>query len=279
MGQDADERSPGPEYVVAHYASGYEARRLHAGSGQLERERTRELLERFLPPPPASVLDIGGGPGGHACWLAQRGYRVHLIDISPLHVQIAKGASAAQPERPLASVSVGDARSLAWPSGTMDAALLLGPLYHLTRAEDRVRALREAHRVLASGGVLLAAGISRFASVLDGLRKGYLQDPQFFAIVSRDLQDGQHRNPTGHPSYFMDTFFHHPDELRGEVAAAGFRVAGIYGIEGPSWLAIDFEAWWSDPELRERLLRIARALESEPSILATSAHLMAVATS
>ena len=59
--------SPGPEAIAAHYASGYEADRLQQGAGQLDRERSRELLGRFLPPAPATVLDIGGGPGGHAC--------------------------------------------------------------------------------------------------------------------------------------------------------------------------------------------------------------------
>ena len=76
----------------------------------------------------------------------------------------------------------------------------------------------------------------------------------------------------------MDTFFHHPDELRAEVAETGFAVAGVYGVEGPGWLVPDFDAWWGDGEYRERLLRLARAVEVEPSLLGASAHLMAVAT-
>jgi hypothetical protein len=44
---------------------------LHQGAGQLDRERSRELLGQFLPPAPASVLDIGGGPGGHTLCLRQ----------------------------------------------------------------------------------------------------------------------------------------------------------------------------------------------------------------
>jgi ubiquinone/menaquinone biosynthesis C-methylase UbiE len=276
--RQTDSGSPRPEQVAGHYASGYEAIRLHSGTGQLDRERSRELLQRFLPPPPATLLDVGGGPGGHACWLAQQGYAVHLVDITPLHVQLAKEASLRQPEAPLASMAVGDACSLAWQAGAADAVLLFGPLYHLTDEKDRLAALRETRRVLKPGGVLLAAGISRFASTLDGLRKGFLKDPHFVEIVSQDLKNGQHRNPTGHPDYFMDTFFHHPDELRQEVARAGFTVRGLYGVEGPSWLLADFEAWWDSPDYRELLLRIARTLETESSLLGASAHLVAVAT-
>jgi SAM-dependent methyltransferase len=278
MASGTEVRSPNPEAIAAHYASGYEADRLHQGAGRLDRERSRELLGRFLPAVPATVLDIGGGPGGHACWLAARGYRVHLIDITPLHVELARQASARQPQAPLASAEVGDARSLSWPGGTADAVVLFGPLYHLTDRADRVQALREAHRVLRPGGALLAAAISRFASALDGLCRGFLKDPQFADIVRQDLTDGQHRNPTGRPEYFMDTFFHHPDELRSEVVEAGFATADVYAVEGPCWLLSDFDAWWDNGEYRERLLQIARALEREPSLFGVSAHLVAAAT-
>jgi SAM-dependent methyltransferase len=267
-----------PEAIANHYASGYEAVRLDQGAGQLDRERSRELLGRFLPPAPATVLDIGGGPGAHACWLATRGYQVHLIDITPLHVELARQASARQPEAPLAGAEIGDARSLFWSDGTADAVVLFGPLYHLTNWADRLRALREAHRVLRPGGALLAAAISRFASALDGLCRGFLKDPQFADIVRQDLTDGQHRNPTDRPEYFMDTFFHHPDELRTEVVEAGFAFATVYAVEGPCWLLSDFDTWWDNGEYRDRLLQVARALETEPRLLGVSAHLVAVAT-
>jgi ubiquinone/menaquinone biosynthesis C-methylase UbiE len=262
--------------ISNHYASGYEADRLHSGSGQLEQERTRELLMRFLPPAPAKILDVGGGPGGHACWLARKGYEVHLIDVAPVHVELARAASDRQPEAPLAGVALGDACELEWETGTIDGLLLFGPLYHLTEATDRLRALKEAYRVLKPGGVLMAVGVSRFASTMDGLRNGFLKDPRFAEIVAGDLKDGQHRNPTDEPKYFMDTFFHHPDELRREVTEAGFTVDGIYGVEGPGWFAPDFDGWWDRPDCRERLLMLARVLEIEPALLGISAHLMAV---
>lgn len=278
MTSTTEQESPGPDPIAAHYTSGYEAERLQQGTGQLERERARELLSRFVPPAPATILDVGGGPGGHACWLAAQSHKVHLIDISPLHVELALKASARQPDTPLASADVGDARTLPWSTGTADAVILFGPLYHLTLRDDRIRALREAHRVLRPGGTLLAAAISRFASALDGLARGFLKDPQFAEIVRQDLTDGQHRNPTDRPEYFMDTFFHHPDELRAEVAEAGFPSPVIYGVEGPGWLVPDFDAWWEQKEYRDRLLHLARILETETTFLAVSAHLIAVAS-
>ncbi len=277
MAHRLNRESPTAAEVAAHYASGYEDVRLNTHSGKLDRERTRELLQRFLPSAPARVLDVGGGPGGHACWLATRGYEVHLIDITPLHVELARKASESQPHTPLASAEVGDARSLHWEAASADAVLLFGPLYHLTDKKDRLQALREAHRVLKNRGVLMGVGISRFASTLDGLRRGLLKDSAFEAIVQQDLINGQHRNPTTNPEYFMDTFFHHPDELRSEAAEAEFTVRAVYGVEGPSWLAEDFDPWWDDLSLRERLLQIASTVETEPAIIGASAHLMVVA--
>ena len=98
---------------------------------------------------------------------------------------------------------------------------MLGPLYHLTDAADRTRALHEARRALRPRGLLAAAAITRFASTLDGVAQGFLLEPGFEAIVERDLAEGQHRNPDAHPRWFTAAYFHRPDELGREVAAAG----------------------------------------------------------
>jgi SAM-dependent methyltransferase len=262
--------------VLAHYSDGREAGRLFAGAGPLELERTRELLGRFLPPPPAVVLDVGGGTGVYACWLAAEGYETHLVDAVPLHVERAADASRRQPASPLASAVVGDARRLGRDDESADAVLLLGPLYHLVERRDRVAALGEARRVLRAGGVVAAAGISRFASALDGLARRLVDDPAFARIVERDLADGQHRNPVGHPDYFTTAYFHRPEELAAELDEAGLGHRGTFAVEGPAWLLPGLEERWRDAGHRARMLAAIRALESEPSLLGASAHLLAV---
>ena len=97
--------------IAAHYRHDPERDRLETWA-RLEGIRTRELLSRFLPQAPAVVLDIGGARGAYALPLAQEGYEVHLIDPYMPHVEAAMAASAAQPDAPLASVAVGDAREL-----------------------------------------------------------------------------------------------------------------------------------------------------------------------
>jgi len=260
-----------------HYALGLEKDRLAAGAGLLERLRTEEIIRRHLPGPGALVLDVGGGPGVYATWLAREGYTVHLVDPMPLHLEQAEESSRRQSRTPLAGVSLGDARSLAWPDGSAEVVLLLGPLYHLTAREDRVDALMEARRVLSPGSVLFTAAISRFASLLDGLARHVLDDPTFAAIVERDLAEGQHRNPSDRPDYFTTAYFHRPDELEAEVVEAGFEPPQVLGVEGPMWLLSNLDHHLGDLERRERLLAALRRVEAEPSLLGASAHLLAVA--
>jgi ubiquinone/menaquinone biosynthesis C-methylase UbiE len=265
------------EDVTIFYAQGLERERLANGPGALEFARTQAILRSYLPPPPAVVADIGGGPGRYALWLTEQGYRVHLVDPVPLHVEQACTAAHDRPGVALASADVGDARALRLPDASADAVLLLGPLYHLPEHTDRLRALAEARRVCRPGGVILAAAISRFASTLDGLRGGYLEDPAFAAVAARDLQDGRHRNPTGDPAYFTTAYFHRPEELAAECEAAGLRHEATLAVEGPGWLLPELDARLADERRRVLLLAALAALEAEPTLLGASAHLLAVA--
>ena len=238
----------------------------------------QELIRRFLPSPPGVVLDVGGGPGRYSCWLAEQGYDVHLIDPVEKHVKQARQASGSQPEHPLASATQGDARSLDHGDGSADAVLLMGPLYHLTDRNDRLSALREARRVLKPGGLVVAKAINRFASLLSGLFKSYIDDPNFIPIVRRDLEEGQHRSQPDALSYFTTAFFHRPEELEAEVLEVGFDQLGLYAVQGPGLIATDLEGRMSDPAKRAQLLDLIRAVEQEPTLLGVSTHLVVVAT-
>lgn len=264
------------EKVIAYYSDQDERNRLSAGIGQIEFIRSQNIIGRYLKAPPAVVLDVGGAAGLYSLWLAKEGYRVHLVDIVPKHIEQAKEASAAQPNAPVASITLGDARELEFEDEFADAVLLLGPLYHLLEAEDRSQALEEAYRVLKPGGYLFAAGISQFASTIDGLVSGACHDPVFRTIMLNDLQSGQHRNPTNHPGYFMDTFFHHPNELRSEVGQAGFKVAALLAVEGLSYMLKDFETCWEDEEKRTLLMEVLDRTENEPTLIGASPHVICV---
>lgn len=251
------------DYYEQLYA---ERDRLGRREGQLELVRTQELLGRFLPPPPAKIIDIGGGTGIYAAWLAALGYDVHLVDIVPAHVQEAMQIGAF-------NAIVGDARALPEPDGLYDVALLLGPLYHLLEAEDRLPALREARRVVRPAGLVVTAYISRGAVALDGYVKGWIDKPGVIHAIRDHIRSGV--SPAHASGFGIIAYFHLPAEARAELAAAGLEALALYGVEGPGWIAPDFTERWQQAEARQVILESARICEEEPELQALSPHLLA----
>lgn len=262
--------------IENHYVEVQESERLSSGVGELERLRTHAILAAHLPQPPAVIYDVGGAAGAYAFPLAERGYAVHLVDPVELHLKQARARASASGVA-LASITLGDALLLGATSQSADAVLLFGPLYHLIDKAERHEALREAFRILRPGGVMFAAAVSRFASLIDGCVEGFLQDPEFRQVVATDLASGQHRNPTGNPAYFTTSYFHRPEELAAEVAEAGFRHTKVLAVEGPVWSAARFNKTWKDEAQRNTLMEFLAMIEQEPSIRGASAHLVAVA--
>ena len=262
--------------VLRYYGEGSEADRLVAGGVErLEFIRTKELLSRRLGDRPLDILDVGGASGRYASWLAGLGHNVHLIDPVPRHIDQARDMAASGD---FFEASRGDARSLAFPDGSFDVVLLLGPLYHLVEPVDRLAALREAHRVLRRSGWLAAAAISRFASSIDGIVKGFAGDPSFRQRVKHALATGTHRNDTNMPGQFTTAYFHRPEELRSELVTADFHVDGLFGIEGPGGYQADGGPDWLDADYRAYIVDLARAVEIEPSFIGFGPHLLALAT-
>lgn len=260
---------PVPAEVIAHYDEGMEHARL-TGLGRLELWRTQDILLRHLPPPPARVLDVGGGPGVYAGWLTGLGYRVHVVDPVSLHVERAAAL-------PGVTAAIGDARVLSEGEASYDVVLALGPLYHLIERADRVQAWREFGRVVVAGGLVVAAAIGRFAAFNDGLRQDLLGDPAFATIVGAGLSDGRHRNEENVPGRFTTAYFHHPDELSGEMTDAGLQLLGVLAVESTAWLVGTLPVMLDDPARRTLLLEWLRRIEAEPTLLGASSHLLALA--
>ncbi|MEV4070301.1 class I SAM-dependent methyltransferase [Nonomuraea fuscirosea] len=253
-------------HLLRYYEQGGELTRLRQGRGRLEFWRTRDVLLRTLPPAPAKVLDVGGGTGAHAEWLAAEGYDVEVIDPVPLHVEEAAAL-------PGVRARLGDARDLPVPDGAADVALLLGPLYHLPERADRVRALREARRAVRAGGLVVSAFISRYAALHDSVRLGTLPLDGRVEVEYRTLETGEivSAREGGFRGYG-----HRPEEIVAEFTDAGLPRPRVHGLEGAFWLYGDVDDWLDDDGRRELLLDAARRLECEPSLLGVSGHLLAV---
>lgn len=240
--------------------------------GRLELARVQDLLGRYLPPPPAAVADIGGGPGVHAAWLKGRGYDVELVDPVKRHVDqaVAAGITAVQ----------GDARRLPWDDQEFDAAFLAGPMYHLPELTDRRQALREAIRVTKLGGFVAVVAINRAANLIGSTLANELIKRR--SVVSDILRDGYSagNDRLAHANY------HTVAQLRSELINVGLRGVTIHGLTGPGgWLTVMIDAHYNgrplpdtlrEPDPLQTALECTRLADRYPELIQSSALLLAV---
>lgn len=257
---------------LANYSAGVENGRLHRGLGLIEFTRTKEILLEELPPPPAVVYDIGGAYGEYAFWLAELGYQVHLFDLCDEHIRMAKASKNAAI---LTDAAVADARSIPRHDATADAILLFGPLYHIVDKEERRKCLDECRRLLKPGGKLFTANITCFSTALKYTEcyewRPVLDDDDAYRMIEATVKTGLHNgNEIGL------VYFHRPDELREEVAEAGFMDVELRGVIGPAWIIRNVDEVWPDAYKREAILRIVRLLEKEESLMGFSTHFLSI---
>ena len=259
--------------VLRYYEKDFdEHQRLRIDS--IELLRTRELILRYLLDRPLVILDVGGATGVYSFWLSERGHEVHLVDACERHVAQATDISASS-IRPLKSMIVADGRSVPFADKTFDAVLVLGPLYHLTNRKDRLAALLEAHRVMRPGAVVFCAAISRYAAMIDGMLHNYAKDPDYVAVMTRDITEGQHRD-IRNKGYFTTAYCHLPEDLESEMKECGFAVDGVFAVESISEMIPDLERRMKDDRFRTVLLETIRLIEQDRGIMGMTAHLLGV---
>jgi len=262
------------EEMQRYYERDRERDRLADGLGELEFLRTIELINRTLPDAPAVLADIGGGPGRYTDWYVEQGYTVIHRDIVLHHVdQVRERYGSA------VDTAVGDARDLSdIETASVDATLLLGPLYHLPELADRTAVLQEASRITRPGGMIYAACIGRWSARIQGMLvdRLYLETPE--TTTSIDLVD-----ETGVLEPIIDGGFtgytHTPDQLSTEMQVEGLELQTVLAVEGiaSAFSGNDVSARLADPTDRTVLLDSLRALEAVPDLLGASSHLLAIA--
>ena len=233
---------------------------------------TMQVFADYLPQPPATVLDIGGGPGRYAIALAQQGYAVTLLDLSHNNLAFAR-AKAQEADVELAGYMCGNALDLSvFPSERFDVVLLMGPLYHLLTEEERHTAICEARRVLRRGGVLCAAFITRYAPLHDAAKR----EP---ASVVEHAEESQRILDTGVLVHswggFTDAYFAHPLEVKPLLETHGFQTLNLIAVEGiVGWIEEAVNA--TSGEVWDAWVRVNYRIGKDPCVHGAAAHLLYV---
>jgi SAM-dependent methyltransferase len=269
------------DVVRAYYASFGErewARLENPDDGAVEFAITCHILANYLPPE-ARILDIGGGPGRYAIWLAQRGHRVVLADLSPELLSLARAkVDQAGVGAMLEEIVEADACDLSrWAEESFDTALCLGPFYHLPDPDDRHRAATELARVLCPGGIAFVALMPRYGFLRRTLaipdERHHLAQPDF---VARLLEDGVFVNDI--PGRFTDGYGVRPEQVAPFFEGYGFTTLALLSAEG---IVVDIQRALSelaedDLETYQAAFDLVLRTASDPSILGMASHLLYV---
>jgi S-adenosylmethionine-dependent methyltransferase len=208
---------------------------------------------------PRDVLDIGGGTGGFAVRVAERGHRVSVVDPSP-DALAALGRRARELGVEVAGQQ-GDLSSLldVTGPGSADVVLCHGVLEVV---DDPAAALATIREVLRPGGALSLLVAQRHAAVVARAMAGH------FGQALALLDDATPSGRAGH------RFTH--DEITGLLAGAGFEVGAVHGVRVfadlvPSSL-LDLE-----PGATGALVALEHAVAGRPEYLplATQLHVLA----
>jgi SAM-dependent methyltransferase len=149
---------------------------------------TQRYLDRFVPER-CHVAEIGVGVGHYSELLARRGCRLDLVDVSARLLQAAQERlSAAGLAGHITSVHHASATDLPLADASIDAILLMGPLYHLRELRERERVVQEARRVVKPGGIVAATGINRITFLRDMFRSPDPFSATFFGAEFADAK-------------------------------------------------------------------------------------------
>lgn len=260
--------------IEIFYNNASEDTRLEKGMGVFEFERIKTLIEKYLPESNSRIIDVGGGTGKYAAWLAQKGHDVHLVEPVSKHIEIAKSRASRLKNK--FSIHLGEARKLEFPNNFADLIILHGPLYHLQTKEARAKAISEAKRVVKNNGIILGFAINYTASTLVGLLNGLIHKKSFFDMCKQELATGLHNPPPDFPWLLAEAYYHKPEELKNEFTIQELIHLNTYAVEGMAWLDKDYFANMLHKKKRETLLELLKVTETDHYLLSFSPHMMIV---
>lgn len=238
---------------------------------KVEFEITKRYLDQYITKH-AKIFDIGGGPGRYSIYLADKGHEVTLLDLSKHNVEVAR-EKAEEAGVVLKGYIKGDALALdEYEEGAYDVVLLMGPLYHLTKEEDRKKAIANAKRLLKKDGLIVASFISQYAPIQDCL--SWLKFEGYEGEVDgllHYLQDGENKEETG----FTTAYFTGIQEAKSLMNEFGFEELAFAGVEN-ILMSKEEEVNKLPEEEFLKWLDLAFALSEDSNLYGTSEHFLYV---
>lgn len=250
------------ERVSALYNMFNESTRLSSKATQVEFLTTVRNIEKFLKPG-MKILDLGAGTGEYSLYFAKKGFQVTAIELVEKHVKEIKEKCEKNMKL---SVFQGNALNISdIEENSYDIVLCFGPLYHLSKIEDRMKCIEEVKRVCKDNGKI------------------------FFAFISNDMvitTETMCYNPNflkgdayNHETFKLVDFpfvFHNVDQCRKLLNDSGVEIISEIAADGLSELLAD-KINNMDEEDYNLWLNYHYHCSEKPEFLGCSNHLLFIA--
>jgi S-adenosylmethionine-dependent methyltransferase len=256
--------------IAEHYNSNPQREHGRLEQHQLEYDLTWRFLNQYLPHL-GSILEVGAATGRYTLELARRGYSVTAVDLSRALIDECRVNSSNEGLESRVRLVVADARDLSEVTERgFDAALVMGPLYHLIEEPDRYLALSQAADRLSVGGLIFSSFLSRVGIIGDLMKNmpHWIEDQ----MEVRSLME-HGRRPDDRPRGGFRGYFAHVGEIAPLHESLGFTTLAVAGVE--PGISADDESYNSlDAEQRRLWLDLLYEVSTEKSTVGASRHLL-----
>ncbi|WP_432352044.1 class I SAM-dependent methyltransferase [Sporosarcina sp. A2] len=249
--------------------------------GRLDREPIEfqvnlHYIKKYMPKT-GNVLDNGAGPGKYSMGLAKEGYQVTLTDLTPRLVQFAEHkAKELDLYRQFNGFYVADARELNMIKDEQyDAALMLGPMYHLQEEMDRIKAVKELVRVTKKNGLVFVAFMPRVRHILTSLLSlsNWKTNDNMGSIIQFSQSGCFNHTDEGR---FTSAYYFNIEDINPFMEEQGFENLELIGSNVGAELNNDSWNYWKGKGEQEveTIVTLIKELAADPYVLGISSHLL-----
>ncbi|MDD5826521.1 MAG: class I SAM-dependent methyltransferase [Bacilli bacterium] len=173
-----------------YYNKFNEDKRLNTRRGQVEFITNMKYIHKYLKKGD-KILDIGAGTGKYSLSLDKEGYEVTAVELVKRNIQIINK------KNPHLETILGNALDLSMiKDNTYDVVLLFGPMYHLKKREDQIKALAEAKRVTKKEGIIFVSYcMNDYAIITHGFIEGNIQENIQNQQINQNFKILENGNP------------------------------------------------------------------------------------
>ncbi|MDS0526138.1 class I SAM-dependent methyltransferase [Clostridium sp. SHJSY1] len=233
---------------------------------KIEFDITKRYLDKFIVGKNLEIFDIGGGPGRYSLYLAEKDHKVTLLDLSQKNIEVAK-TKAKEFNIELEEYIHGNALELDKYNQKYDVILLMGPLYHLIKEDDRRLVLKNALRLLKSDGIIVVSFISKYAPIQDNLT--YLCKIKEINDLFKYLENGENKEEDG----FTTAYFSGPKEARKFLSNYNIKELVFAGVENILGCK-EKEICLLEEEQYNKWIDVGFRLSTDENLIGTSQHFL-----